>query len=144
MTMINGIKVEAEDPGFISPNLDKYPLGNGKNKNKITFYEWEDGEQSMNCPTCGFECVHITGVEVFTRGDDREEHTHTTVDMLSNETSVKQIRGYGRNPSGRRDGLILSGHCETGCKFEIEIAQHKGNTFFKSNRTGSVNKDEVE
>jgi hypothetical protein len=136
MTMTMKQFIEAARPGEIEPNLHKYPLGNGKNKNKITFLEWDDEEQSMNCPTCGFECTHITGVEVFTRGDDAEEHTHTTVDMLNNETSVKRIKGHGRNPSGRRDGLIVSGHCESGCKFEIEIAQHKGNTFFKSNKTG--------
>ncbi len=61
--------------------------------------------------------------------------------MINNETSVKKVDGHGRNPSGRRDGLIISGHCESGCKFEIEIAQHKGNTFFKSNKTGVIKYD---
>ena len=42
----------------------------------------------------------------------------------------------GRNPSGRRDGLILTGYCEEGCEFEIEMAQHKGNTIVKSNYLG--------
>ena len=149
MTMTMKQFIEAGRPAKkgtceIEPNFDKYPLGNGKNKNKITFQDWDNGEQSMNCPTCGFECTHITGVEVFTRGEDQEEHTHTTVDMETNKTTVERIKGHGRNPSGRRGGLILSGYCESNCKFEIEIPQHKGNTFFKSNRTGSVNKDEVE
>ena len=121
-----------------------FPSQDRNDDTKITFSEIYAGEQSMNCPTCGFECTHITGVEVFTRGEDKEEHTHTTVDMATNKTTVERIKGHGRNPSARRDGVILSGYCEGNCKFEIEIAQHKGNTFFKSNRTGSVNKDEVE
>jgi hypothetical protein len=128
--------IEAARPGTIEPNFDKYPQDRNKDT-KITFQDFDDGEQSMNCPTCGCECTHITGVEVFTRGEDREEHTHTTVDMETNKTTVERIKGHGRNPSGRRDGVILSGYCESGCKFEIEIAQHKGNTFFRSNKTGS-------
>ena len=122
----------------IEPNLNKYPLGNGKNENKVTFQEFEHGEQSMNCPICGFECTHITGVEVFSRGEDAAEHVHTTVDMQEMSTKVENVKGHGRNPSGRRDGLIISGECECRCKFEIEIAQHKGNTFFKSNDKGKI------
>jgi|TARA_Y100000114_G_C11724526_1_gene310226 hypothetical protein len=123
----------------IEPNFDKYPQDRD-NKNKITFNDNIcDGEQSMNCPICGFECTHITGVEVFSRGEDAEEHVHTTVDMREMSTKTETVKGHGRNPSGRRDGVILSGYCETGCKFEIEIAQHKGNTFFKSNKTGTKN-----
>ncbi len=120
----------------MEPNFDKYPLGKGQNENKVTFQEFQDGEQSMNCPICGFECTHITGVEVFARGEDAADHVHTAVDMEEMSTKVENVKGHGRNPSGRRDGLILSGHCETGCEFEIEIAQHKGNTFFKSTKTG--------
>jgi len=118
----------------MEPNFDKYPTG--VNENKVTFQEFENGEQSMNCPICGFECTHITGVEVFARGEDAADHVHTAVDMREMSTKVENVKGHGRNPSGRRDGLILSGHCETGCEFEIEIAQHKGNTFFKSTKTG--------
>tara|TARA_Y100000361_G_C11074708_1_gene297594 strand:+ start:45 stop:464 length:420 start_codon:yes stop_codon:yes gene_type:complete len=125
----------------IEPNFDKYPQDRN-NENLITFDYFGDGEQSMNCPICEFSCTHITGVEVFSRGEDAAEHTHTTVDMVNNETSVKKVEGHGRNPSGRRDGLIISGHCESGCKFEIEIAQHKGNTFFKSNKTGVISERE--
>ena len=121
-----------------------FPSQDRNDDTKITFSEIYAGEQSMNCPTCGFECTHITSVEVFTRGEDKEEHTHTTVDMATNKTTVERIKGHGRNPSARRDGVILSGYCEGNCKFEIEIAQHKGNTFFKSNRTGSTHSHEVE
>ncbi len=124
----------------IEPNFDKYPQDRNI-KTKITFNEMYDGEQSMNCPVCGFECTHITGVEVFARGEDQPEHVHTKVDMNTKKTTVENVKGHGRNPSGRRDGVILSGHCETGCKFEIEIAQHKGNTFFKSNKTGVIKHD---
>ena len=125
----------------MKPNFDKYPLGKGQNENKVTFQEFEDGEQSMNCPICGFECTHITGVEVFARGEDAADHVHTAVDMEEMSTKVENVKGHGRNPSGRRDGLILSGYCESGCKFDIEIAQHKGNTFFKSIKTGKIKDD---
>jgi len=117
----------------MEPNFDKYPTG--VNENKISFTEYDD-DQLMNCPICGFNCTHITGVEVFARGEDAEEHIHTAVDMEEMSTKVENVKGHGRNPSGRRDGLILSGYCESGCKFDIEIAQHKGNTFFKSTKTG--------
>ena len=116
----------------MEPNFDKYP--DGVNENKISFTEYDD-DQMMNCPICACSNTHITGVEVFARGEDADEHVHTTVDMREMSTKVKNVTGHGRNPSGRRDGLILSGYCESGCGFEIEIAQHKGNTFFKSNKT---------
>ena len=123
----------------IEPNFDKYPQDRD-NKNKLTFTDYGD-EQSMNCPICEFSCTHITGVEVFSRGEDADEHVHTTVDMEEMSTKTENVRGHGRNPSGRRDGLIISGYCESSCKFEIEIAQHKGNTFFKSNKTGEMKHD---
>ena len=99
----------------IKPNFDKYPQDRNI-KTKITFNEMYEGE-------------------------DQPEHVHTKVDMNTKKTTVENVKGHGRNPSGRRDGVILSGHCETGCKFEIEIAQHKGNTFFKSNKTGVIKHD---
>ena len=117
----------------MEPNFDKYP--NGVNENKISFTEYDD-DQLMNCPICASSNTHIKGVEVFARGEDAAEHVHTTVDMEEMSTKVENVTGSGRNPSGRRDGLILSGYCESGCEFEIEIAQHKGNTFFKSTKTG--------
>ena len=123
----------------IEPNFDKYPQDRN-NENKLTFTDYEY-EQSMNCPTCECTNTHITGVEVFSRGEDAAEHVHTTVDMQEMSTKTENVKGHGRNPSGRRDGVIISGHCESGCKFEIEIAQHKGNTFFKSNKTGVKNFD---
>ena len=117
----------------MEPNFDKYP--DGVNENKISFTEYDD-DQLMNCPICASSNTHIKGVEVFARGEDAAEHVHTTVDMEEMSTKVENVTGSGRNPSGRRDGLILSGYCESGCEFEIEIAQHKGNTFFKSTKTG--------
>ena len=121
----------------IEPNFKKNTYGSNKaSPYKISFYEGIVDHQALNCPSCGFECTHITKVEVFCRGEDAETHIHTTVDMEKNSTQVDKVKGHGRNPSARRDGLILSGHCESGCKFEIEISQHKGNTFFKGEKTG--------
>ena len=138
MTMKQFIEIAG---GRIEPNFDKYPQDRD-NKYKLTFNDNIcDGEQSMNCPTCGCNNTHITGVEAFARGEDANEHVHTTVDMREMSTKVENVKGHGRNPSGRRDGLIISGYCESSCKFEIEIAQHKGNTFFKSNKTGVIKHD---
>ena len=61
----------------MEPNFDKYP--DGVNENKISFTEYDD-DQLMNCPICGFNCTHITGVEVFARGEDAKEHIHTAVE----------------------------------------------------------------
>ena len=105
----------------IEPNFKKNTYGSNKaSPHKISFYEGIADHQAFNCPSC----------------EDAETHIHTTVDMEKNSTQVDKVKGHGRNPSARRDGLILSGHCESGCKFEIEISQHKGNTFFKGEKTG--------
>tara|TARA_R110000787_G_C13070758_1_gene408987 strand:+ start:73 stop:489 length:417 start_codon:yes stop_codon:yes gene_type:complete len=128
----------------IEPDISKYPNATSKfgyNENKAIFCNVEE-EKVMQCPICKFDYTHITGVEVFSRSiEDAEEHVHTKVDMVKNLTKVENVKGYGRNPSARRDGLILSGHCENGHKFEINIAQHKGNTYFSSKKTGTKNFD---
>jgi hypothetical protein len=75
------------------------------------------------------------------RGEDEDIHTHVTADIEDHKTEIKRVKGMGRNPSGRRDGLILTGYCENGCMFEIEMAQHKGNTLVTSNYLGEKKYD---
>ena len=108
---------------------------NEEERGKVDFID-ASGEQLLPCPQCGFEYVHITKAEVFMRAEDEDIHTHVTADIGDHKTEIKRVKGIGRNPSGRRDGLILTGYCEEGCKFEIEMAQHKGNTIVKSNYLG--------
>ena len=108
---------------------------NEEERGKVDFIDY-GYEQGLRCPQCGYEYVHITKAEVFMRGEDKDSHTHVTADMEDHKTEIKKVEGIGRNPSGRRDGLILTGYCEEGCKFEIEMAQHKGNTIVKSNYLG--------
>ena len=108
---------------------------NEEERGKVDFID-ASGEQLLTCPECGFEYVHITKAEVFMRGEDEDNHTHVTADIEDHKTEIEKVKGMGRNPSGRRDGLILTGYCEEGCNFEIEMAQHKGNTIVKSNYLG--------
>ena len=108
---------------------------NEEERGKVDFIDY-GYEQALLCPQCGFEYVHITKAEVFMRGEDEDNHTYVTADIEDHKTEIEKVKGMGRNPSGRRDGLILTGYCEEGCEFEIEMAQHKGNTIVKSNYLG--------
>ena len=113
---------------------------NEEERGKVDFID-ASGEQLLACPQCGFEYVHITKAEVFIRAEDEDIHTYVTADIGDHKTEIKRVKGMGRNPSGRRDGLILTGYCEEGCEFEIKMAQHKGNTLVKSKYLGEKKYD---
>ena len=113
---------------------------NEEERGKVDFID-ASGEQLLACPECGFEYVHITKAEVFIRAEDEDIHTYVTADIGDHKTEIKRVKGMGRNPSGRRDGLILTGYCEEGCEFEIKMAQHKGNTLVKSKYLGEKKYD---
>jgi hypothetical protein len=48
---------------------------------------------------------------------DEDIHTHVTADIEDHKTEIKKVKLV--EISGRRDGLILTGHCEQRCKFEM-------------------------
>ncbi len=89
-------------------------------------------DNCLLCPECGGEYLHCQSVEAFDRLDENSSKdigTHVTVSGFS---SVAIDRDLSRNPSGRRDGSVLTFNCET-CDAisEMRISQHKGNTFIE-------------
>ena len=122
----------------IKPNFSKYP-GEKNTQFKVSFGTL-DGSQIMECPICSFEFTHIEQVSTYSREDDETIHLETNIDLRDKKVVTNVVNGFGNNPSARRNGLILHGYCESeqGCRFDIEIYQHKGNTFvnsfFKGNR----------
>ena len=118
----------------IDPNTTKGPYGNNRrSRYDMAFQDWgsADTDQSMDCPICGFEMTHLTHLEVYARQEDDKLTTKVSVNLYNGKTTIENIEGQTDNPSARRHGQILKGHCESGCNFSIEISQHKGNTFFR-------------
>lgn len=82
------------------------------------------------CPRCGGDNLHHEGIEVFSR--PREDGAVTGL-IVRRDATAGPVDPT-RNPSSRRHGLIIHFSCET-CGLgervacELEIAQHKGNTF---------------
>ena len=80
---------------------------------------------SVMCPSCGDMWTHHMGVEVITRyQEDDKKGTRVTVKdhhvSFSNDAERK-------NPSERRDGIVIRFSCEMGCDdFILTFAQHKG------------------
>jgi len=118
-------------------NHSKYPKGRKGNLKIDTPFDNE--EQILQCPVCDFEFTHINNVSTFARAEDESTHIETNVDLNTSETTTKKVHGHGRNPSGRRNGLILHGHCEQGHVFDVEIFQHKGQTYFECIHKGTMN-----
>lgn len=123
-------------------NFDKYPHKRTGNLKIAT--PFEHGEQVLECPVCGFDHTHIEKVSTFSRAEDEETHLETRIGLNSSEITTKKVRGHGKNPSGRRNGLILHGHCENGHIFDVEIYQHKGQTYFQCINKGVFNRNEME
>ena len=121
----------------IEPNTDKNTYsGNTKSKHEMSWTVDTEFDQVMNCPICGFFCTHFTDLEVYARQEDEKTVTKVSTDLYSGKTTIETIEGHADNPSARRHGQILKGYCESGCNFNIEISQHKGNTFFRPEHTG--------
>jgi len=84
-------------------------------------------DKILECPYCGFDCLHQVGVEVFERNEDEEKGVHS----WTRGTGVSVDTDISRNPSSRRQGVLIHFWCE-GCDrvSSLSISQHKGNTFF--------------
>ena len=84
----------------------------------------------LNCPYCQNLNIHQTKVEVFDREEDREDETHTVVEYKRAETGLINDNVKNKNPSDRRQGLLITFCCET-CEDTpvLAIAQHKGLTY---------------
>ena len=86
-------------------------------------------DEGLCCPECGCVNIHQGAVEIFNREKEDDPsglHVHVT------NTQVIVNNDMGRNPSGRRDGLIIYFHCEL-CPARLQLAiwQHKGTTFVR-------------
>ena len=123
-------------------NLDKYPGSRTGNLKIAT--PFQNGEQVLQCPVCDFEFTHIDKVSTFARTEDEDTHLETSTHLGSSETTIKKVYGHGSNPSGRRNGLILHGHCEQGHVFDVEIFQHKGQTYFECIHKKTMSPNEME
>jgi len=91
-------------------------------------------DKMLSCPYCQDQSIHQTKVEVFDREEDREDETYTVVEYKRAETTVPtgliNDNVKNKNPSGRRQGLLITFFCET-CDGNpvLAIAQHKGFTY---------------
>lgn len=83
---------------------------------------------ALACPHCGDSCgTHHDLVEVFEREDDARNGLHVTI----HNGKIKTDSNISNNPSSRRQGIAIRLYCESGCNsFELQISQHKGQTFF--------------
>jgi rubredoxin len=94
-----------------------------------------DYENNLQCPSCGFNCLHHREVLISDRTEDSEDVKTVWVggigDWNSDSLQIKycdtSISKY--NPSPRRGGIVIEFNCE-GCSAQpiLGIYQHKGST----------------
>ena len=105
------------DPIFIMPlYLTAY---------EFNFYKFIQGEDfSFLCPHCGSEYMHHVKIDIFERDEDDKEGINICI-----KKDVHIDKCLTKNPSNRRNGLIIHFDCE-GChkKTALNFAQHKGKT----------------
>ena len=88
--------------------------------------KYEDG---LICPKCGCDNLHQNEVSVFWR---KQEDSAECASIGSSVLQTNYFVDPGRNPSPRRDGLLIKFYCEQ-CDADPELAiyQHKGTTYIK-------------
>lgn len=91
--------------------------------NTQLYYEFE-----LLCPHCENEYLHHNQVEIFERKEDATEGLH----IIVSEKDMNVDWCLTRNPSSRRNGLIIHFECENchRCS-ELSFAQHKGVTLVR-------------
>lgn len=83
---------------------------------------------TLHCPACGGEYLHHGNVEKYDRPEDGETTRRTTLGERISMVFEPSTRS--RNPSARRDGVVIEFSCEDcGETNELAISQHKGQTF---------------
>lgn len=98
---------------------------------KIKLEQYSSSEDLLICPSCGETTLHHGKVEVFSRdGEDSQTGRHVVVESNG---WVNTDNSMGRNPSLRRDGILIHFWCECCAdKSVLSIAQHKGATLIAS------------
>ncbi|MBY3119935.1 hypothetical protein [Rhizobium laguerreae] len=104
---------------------------------KIKTSPWAAETSNLHCPRCDSTYLHQKYVDIFGRGEDEKVVTHINVTNIEGDAAVssaRKDREHVRNPSSRRDGLVIGFWCE-GCGggdaervLELTVAQHKGCT----------------
>lgn len=85
-------------------------------------------QNSVVCAHCNGENTHLRSVETFSRAEDAQTGTHVVADIYHRSVAVNT--DLTRNPSSRRDAVIVYFECEYCNKLtELRIIQHKGNDF---------------
>lgn len=82
--------------------------------------------EELSCPQCEQGYLHQRRVEVFNRPSEDANSVAVTIDGCD----IPRLGAQGRNPSGRRQGLLIYFECEH-CDLQraLALAQHKGMTF---------------
>lgn len=85
----------------------------------------------LACPNCGYDNLYHMAVEIFERDEDEPRGIHVVVQG----PRVLVDREIKKNPSRRRQGLLVSFFCEQ-CSATPTLAliQHKGNTYLEWQR----------
>lgn len=88
-------------------------------------------QNTILCPECGNDVdMHITGVKVFMRDEDKPVGNYASVSTDHMESSSGTPLPPG-SPSVRREGLTMEFFCNCcGACPVLKVAQHKGKTFF--------------
>lgn len=82
-------------------------------------------EAEVICPACGSNYTHQGQINIFERSEDQSTGNH--VRILNDQISVD--RDISQNPSPRRQGVTINMRCEAGHNFNLNVYQHKGNTY---------------
>ena len=106
------------------PNLSNLPI--------FGCYDW------LQCPACGNQQLHHSGIYVFDREEDSETGNAVLIDGIGDWTrkSFRIIHTEDAtmifNPSPRRGGILIEFDCEC-CKAcpQLSIYQHKGTTLIE-------------
>ena len=100
----------------------------------------DGGFQHLTCPGCGGGYLHHEDVTVYDRVYDGRENaadTKQTRVAAGKATTMVLPSKVCRNPSNRRDGIVVAFWCEDcSALSELTIAQHKGYTLTSWRFTG--------
>jgi hypothetical protein len=95
----------------------------------VIFFSRKNGnEYVLACPLCCNSYLHHSRVVTYDRSEDASRVLRTIVD--GGTAQLDWVANDKSNPSPRRHGLAIEFCCEN-CsgKYQLTIAQHKGETF---------------
>lgn len=95
---------------------------------------------ALKCPCCEGDYIHHRKISIFSRSEDAERGALVIVE--GEEVTCNSSSKLENNPSPRRDGMSIELWCEF-CHsiLQLNIFQHKGQTFFDIFDTGEKELD---